>query len=60
MASCGGRCYAMILVENFTRMKWIRFLTRKDGSTAALRGFIADIEADLVIRIIRTDYGEEV
>lgn len=61
VATCDGRYYAMTFVGNFTRMNWVRFLARKNDSTAALRRPIADVAnpASIAVGVIGTDEGGE-
>lgn len=50
-----------MFVDYFSRMAWVRSLTKRNGSTTALIGFIADVAtpANSAIRIICTDKVDE-
>lgn len=59
--SLGGSNYVMIIVDDHTRLKVVKFLKKESDATSALRSFIADYitPEKLTIRAIRTDNGGE-
>ena len=59
--SLGGNRYAMLCVDDFSRYKFVRFLSKKSDATEELQVLIND-EIDsqgLQISIVRTDGGRE-
>lgn len=53
--------YVMIIVDNFTRINWVRFILSKDQTGDVQRNLIADVvqPEELAIEDIRTDEGGE-
>ena len=61
VTSLGGNRYAMLCVDNFTRVKLIRFLKHKSNAAKELRELVAEHIAPAVIKIgtARTNSGGE-
>ena len=60
-ATCGGRWYFLLLVDNCSRYMWLQLLTSKDEAAAVIKKFkmCADVESGKKLRVPRTDHGDE-
>ena len=60
-SSLGGNSYVVIFVDDCTRFKVVKFVTKKSDATAALLSLIADYitPQKLSIKCARTDNGGE-
>jgi len=59
--SIGGAAYAVIFVDDYTRLKKLYFMKRKSELPAKLEDFVADVAVpeDLKIKRLRSDCGGE-
>ena len=59
--SIGGAAYAVIFVDDYTRLKKLYFMARKSELPAKLQDFVADVAVpeDLTIKRLRSDCGGE-
>ena len=60
-ATCGGRWYFLLLVDDYGRYMWLQLLTSKDEAAEAIKKFKAraEAESDKKLRVLRTDRGGE-
>ena len=60
-ATNGCRWYFLLLVDDCSRYMWLQLLTSKDVAVAAIKKFMARIEAESgkKLRVPRTDRGDE-
>lgn len=47
----GEKRYAMIFLDDYSRMKWIRFRQKKNNSPEGLLSFIADVAKQVRLNI---------
>ncbi|GJY85515.1 retrovirus-related pol polyprotein from transposon TNT 1-94 [Tanacetum coccineum] len=61
MASINGKMYILVIVEDYSRFTWVRFLKTKDEAPKAIIKCIKNIQVRLnaTIRNVRTDNGTE-
>ncbi|GKD88486.1 retrovirus-related pol polyprotein from transposon TNT 1-94 [Tanacetum coccineum] len=61
MASINGKRYILVIVDDYSRFIWVRFLKTKDEAPAAIIKCIKDIQVRLnaTVRNVRTDNGTE-
>ncbi|GJU88710.1 retrovirus-related pol polyprotein from transposon TNT 1-94 [Tanacetum coccineum] len=61
VASINGKRYILVIVDDYSRFTWVRFLRTKDEAPEAIIKYIKNIEVRLnaTIRNVRTDYGTE-
>ena len=62
VASLGGKHYAMIVRDDYSRESWLYFLRRKSDSDSAFNRFLANVRADgfpSAVHIVRSDNGGE-
>ena len=59
IAAPGGKRYAMVLRDDFSRYSWVYYLESKSDAHKALRRFLADVRNEGSVKIIRTDGGAE-
>ena len=60
-ATCGGRQYFLLLVDDYSRYMWLQLLTSKDEAVAAIKKFKmrAEVESGKKLRVLRTDRDDE-
>jgi transposase InsO family protein len=59
-ASIGGKFYAIVFVDDFSRHRWIYFIKTKDQAVAKLTEFMDEMRTDAVtVRRIHSDGGGE-
>ena len=60
-ATCGGRWYFLLLVDDCNRYMWLQLLKNKDEAAAAIKKFKtrAEAESGKKLRVLRTYYGGE-
>lgn len=64
-SSSHGYKYFMLIVDDFSRFTWVKFLTTKSEAVQALQDIITRIEKDpavtpsVSVRAVRTDLGKE-
>ncbi|GJU32159.1 retrovirus-related pol polyprotein from transposon TNT 1-94 [Tanacetum coccineum] len=61
VASINGKRYILVIVEDYSRFTWVRFLKTKDEAPAAIIKCIKNIQVRLkaTVRNVRTDNGTE-
>ncbi|GJR68015.1 retrovirus-related pol polyprotein from transposon TNT 1-94 [Tanacetum coccineum] len=61
VASINGKMYILVIVEDYSRFTWVRFLKTKDEAPAAIIKCIKNIQVRLkaTVRNVRTDNGTE-
>ncbi|GJT14313.1 retrovirus-related pol polyprotein from transposon TNT 1-94 [Tanacetum coccineum] len=61
MASINGKRYILVIVDNYSRFTWVRFLKTKDEAPAAIIKCIKNIQVRLnaTVQNVRTDNGTE-
>nr|GEV24701.1 retrovirus-related Pol polyprotein from transposon TNT 1-94 [Tanacetum cinerariifolium] len=61
MASITGKMYILVIVEDYSRFTWVRFLRSKDEAPEAIIKCIKNIQVRLntTVRNVRTDNGTE-
>ncbi|CAN1336948.1 Retrovirus-related Pol polyprotein from transposon TNT 1-94 [Linum perenne] len=59
--SLGGKSYAFVLVDDFSRFTWVYFLGKKDETFDCFKKFVLQetISSNLPVRTIRSDNGGE-
>ncbi|GKD02653.1 retrovirus-related pol polyprotein from transposon TNT 1-94 [Tanacetum coccineum] len=59
VASVNGKKYILVIVDDYSRFTWVKFLASKDEAPDFITGFLKMIQVRLnaVIRNIRTDNG---
>ncbi|CAI7893563.1 unnamed protein product [Closterium sp. NIES-53] len=60
-ASKGGAHYVLTLIDDATRMCWIRLLKHKDATSTAIKQWVADVEKESGFKVkrFRSDGGGE-
>ena len=60
-ATCGGRRYFLLLVDDCSRYMWLQLLMSKDEAAVAIKKFKtrAEAESGKKLRVLRTDRGGE-
>ncbi|GJZ64785.1 retrovirus-related pol polyprotein from transposon TNT 1-94 [Tanacetum coccineum] len=61
VASINGKRYILVIVDDYLRFTWVRFLRTKDEATEAIIKCIKNIQVHLnaTVRNVRTDNGTE-
>ncbi|GJX71607.1 retrovirus-related pol polyprotein from transposon TNT 1-94 [Tanacetum coccineum] len=61
VASINGKRYILVIVDDYSRFTWVRFLKTKDKAPAAIIKCIKNIQVRLkaTVRNVRTDNGTE-
>ncbi|GJR62872.1 putative ribonuclease H-like domain-containing protein [Tanacetum coccineum] len=61
VASSNGKRYILVIVDDYSRFTWVRFLKTKDEALAAIIKCIKNIQVRLkaTVRNVRTDNGTE-
>ncbi|GJU78002.1 retrovirus-related pol polyprotein from transposon TNT 1-94 [Tanacetum coccineum] len=61
VASINGKRYILVIVDDYSRFTWVRFLKTKDEAPAAIIKCIKNIQVRLkaTVRNVRTDNGTE-
>ncbi|GJT47713.1 retrovirus-related pol polyprotein from transposon TNT 1-94, partial [Tanacetum coccineum] len=61
MASINGKRYVLVIVDDYSRFNWVRFLKTKNETPEAIIKCIKNIQAGLnaTVRNVRTDNGTE-
>ncbi|GJX41895.1 integrase, catalytic region, zinc finger, CCHC-type containing protein [Tanacetum coccineum] len=61
VASINGKRYILVIVDDYSRFTWVRFLKTKDEAPAAIIKCIKNIQVRLkaIVRNVRTDNGTE-
>ncbi|GJS07693.1 retrovirus-related pol polyprotein from transposon TNT 1-94 [Tanacetum coccineum] len=59
--SINGKKYVLVIVDDYTRFGWVRFLRTKDETPHAIEKFIVKTQRALnaTVRFVRTDNGTE-
>ncbi|CAN1346603.1 Retrovirus-related Pol polyprotein from transposon TNT 1-94 [Linum perenne] len=59
--SLGGKHFALVIVDDFSRFTWVFFLARKNESSFLLENFIRQISltSGLPVKTLRSDHGGE-
>ncbi|GJX31958.1 retrovirus-related pol polyprotein from transposon TNT 1-94 [Tanacetum coccineum] len=59
--SINGKKYVLVIVDDYTRFGWVRFLRSKDETPQAIEKFIVQTQRALnaTVRFVRTDNGTE-
>ncbi|GJR48286.1 retrovirus-related pol polyprotein from transposon TNT 1-94 [Tanacetum coccineum] len=59
--SINGKKYVLVIVDDYTRFGWVRFLRSKDETPHAIEKFIVQTQRALnaTVRFVRTDNGTE-
>ncbi|GKF41823.1 retrovirus-related pol polyprotein from transposon TNT 1-94 [Tanacetum coccineum] len=59
--SIKGKKYILVIVDDFSRFTWVKFLRSKDETPEFVTNFLKQIQAGLnkTVRFIRTDNGTE-
>ncbi|KAJ9547553.1 hypothetical protein OSB04_020096 [Centaurea solstitialis] len=59
--SINGRKYVLVIVDDFSRYTWVKFLRSKDGASDIIISFIRNVQVrlQLPVQVIRTDNGTE-
>ncbi|GJU28533.1 retrotransposon protein, putative, ty1-copia subclass [Tanacetum coccineum] len=59
--SINGKKYIMVIVDDYTRFSWVRFLRTKDETPEVIKKFIILMQRALnaIVRYLRTDNGTE-
>ena len=55
----GGKQYAMVFRDDYSRYQWVYFLVSKTDTSKALKRFLADTRSIGSVKVIRTDGGTE-
>ena len=60
-ATCGGRWYFLLLMDDCSRYMWLQLLTSKDEATVAIKKFKtrAEAESGKKLHVLRTNRGGE-
>ena len=60
-ATCGGRWYFLLLVNDCSRYMWLQLVTSKDKAAVAIKKFKtrAEAESGKKLLVLRTDRGGE-
>ncbi|GKB70253.1 retrovirus-related pol polyprotein from transposon TNT 1-94 [Tanacetum coccineum] len=61
VASINGKRYILVIVEDYSRFTWVRFLKTKDEAPTAIIKCIKNIQVRLkaIVHNVRTDNGTE-
>ncbi|CAN1342175.1 Retrovirus-related Pol polyprotein from transposon TNT 1-94 [Linum perenne] len=61
ISSLGGKNYAFVLVDDFSRFTWVFFLAKKNESFQTFKSFVLKIESSFPFTVssIRSDHGGE-
>ncbi|GJX64573.1 retrovirus-related pol polyprotein from transposon TNT 1-94 [Tanacetum coccineum] len=61
VASINGKRYILVIVDDYSRFTWVRFLRKKDEAPEAIIKCIKNIQVHLnaTVRNVRTDNGTE-
>ncbi|CAN1335388.1 Retrovirus-related Pol polyprotein from transposon TNT 1-94 [Linum perenne] len=61
VSSLGGKNYAFVIVDDYTRFTWVIFLNRKNESSSLFRNFVLMTESSFPFKVssIRSDHGGE-
>ncbi|GKF68976.1 retrovirus-related pol polyprotein from transposon TNT 1-94, partial [Tanacetum coccineum] len=61
VASINGKRYILVIVDDYSRFTWVRFLRSKDEATEAIIKCIKNIQVRLnaTVRNVQTDNGTE-
>ncbi|GKA07620.1 retrovirus-related pol polyprotein from transposon TNT 1-94, partial [Tanacetum coccineum] len=61
VASINGKRYILVIVDDYSRFTWVRFLKTKDEAPAAIIKCIKNIQVRLkaTVQNVRTDNGTE-
>ncbi|CAN1316600.1 Retrovirus-related Pol polyprotein from transposon TNT 1-94 [Linum perenne] len=61
ISSLGGKNYAFVLVDDFSRFTWVFFLAKKNESFQTFKNFVLKIESSFPFTVssIRSDHGGE-
>ncbi|GJS39469.1 retrovirus-related pol polyprotein from transposon TNT 1-94 [Tanacetum coccineum] len=61
VASINGKRYILVIVDDYSRFTWVKFLKTKDEAPAAIIKCIKNIQVRLnaIVRNVRTDNGTE-
>jgi len=61
VASLGGKKYVLVIVDDFSRYTWVKFLKTKDETPSEIISFIKTIQVrlQLPVQSVRTDNGTE-
>ncbi|KAJ6816220.1 uncharacterized protein M6B38_417750 [Iris pallida] len=61
IASLGGKLYAFVIIDDFSRCTWVYFLTRKNDALSEFVTFCKKVQnkKGFMITRIRSDHGEE-
>ena len=56
-ATCGGRWYFLLLVDDYSRYMWLQLLTSKDEAAAVIKKFKmrGEAKSGKKLRMLRTD-----
>nr|GEX57300.1 putative ribonuclease H-like domain-containing protein [Tanacetum cinerariifolium] len=59
--SINGKKYILVIVDDYSRFTWVKFLRSKDETTELVTKFLTQIQVGLnkTVRFIRTDNGTE-
>jgi transposase InsO family protein len=59
--SINGKCYILVIVDDYSRWTWVYFLRSKDQAPSMIITFLTKIQVQLrnTVRMIRTDNGTE-
>ncbi|CAN1310032.1 Retrovirus-related Pol polyprotein from transposon TNT 1-94 [Linum perenne] len=59
--SIGGKFYTLVVVDDFSRFTWVKFLVHKNEALSSLQKLISEEENQigLKVKIIRSDHGGE-
>ncbi|GJR76157.1 retrovirus-related pol polyprotein from transposon TNT 1-94 [Tanacetum coccineum] len=59
--SINGKKYVLVIVDDYTRFGWVRFLRKRDETSQVMRSFIVKTQRALnaTVRFVRTDNGTE-
>ncbi|GJZ53343.1 retrovirus-related pol polyprotein from transposon TNT 1-94 [Tanacetum coccineum] len=59
VASINGKRYILVIVDDYSRFTWVRFLRSKDKAPDAIIKCIKNIQVNATVRNVRTDNGTE-
>ncbi|KAK2965308.1 hypothetical protein RJ640_004177, partial [Escallonia rubra] len=61
-ASLGGKFYAFVIVDDFSRYTWVLFLTRKDEAFENFLSLVKQLQNEKELKLvkIRSDHGDQV
>ena len=61
VSSLGGKKYVLVIVNDFSRFTWVKFLKSKDEASGQIMSFIksTQVSLQLVVQCVRTDNGME-